>query len=131
MKSPEDGRIKQFLISQTLRLRQQQSDLFLRGEYLPLTVAGTKANHVVAFARRFENTTILVIAPRLISALLSDFDVAPVGPQIWQDTQIVLLPDDSSKQYRNIFTGEVLESETKMNVSQILSEFPVALFLLS
>jgi (1->4)-alpha-D-glucan 1-alpha-D-glucosylmutase len=131
MKNPEDGRVKQYLIWQALRLRQQESDLFQQGEYLPLTVAGAKANHVVAFARRSENTSVLVIVPRLISNLLNDFDVPPIGPQIWQDTQVALPSDDSGKQYRNIYTGEVLEPEAKINVSQVLSEFPVALCLLS
>jgi len=131
LKNPEDGRIKQYLIWQTLRLRQQEPDLFQQGEYLPVAVTGAKTNHVVAFARRFKNTSVLVIAPRLISVLLNDFDVPPIGPQIWQDTQVVLPPDDSGKQYRNVFTGEILKSEVKVNVSQVLSEFPVALYLLS
>jgi (1->4)-alpha-D-glucan 1-alpha-D-glucosylmutase len=131
MKNPEDGRIKQYLISQTLQLRQQESDLFQQGEYVPLAVTGTKANHVVAFARKFKNTSVVVIVPRLISTLLNDFDVPPIGPQVWQDTQILLPSRDSGKPYRNIFTGEVLEPGVQMNVSQILSEFPVALCLLS
>ncbi|MFZ0815927.1 MAG: malto-oligosyltrehalose synthase [Candidatus Sulfotelmatobacter sp.] len=131
MKNPEDGRIKQYLVWQALRLRQQQSDLFQHGEYLPLAVAGAKANHVVAFARRFKNTSAFVVVPRLISNLLNDFDVPPIGSQAWQDTDVVLPPYDIGKQYRNVFTGEVLKPEEKMNVSQILSEFPVALCLLS
>jgi (1->4)-alpha-D-glucan 1-alpha-D-glucosylmutase len=131
IKNPEDGRIKQYLISQTLHLRQQESDLFQHGEYLPLTVAGAKANHVIAFARRSKNASVLVIVPRLISNLLNDFDVPPIGPQIWQDTQVVLPPGEAGKQYRNVFTGEVLEPAVELNVSQILSEFPVALCLLS
>src|SRR3990167_1024159 len=35
-----DGRIKMFLIAQTLRARRNQSELFERGEYLPLEVLG-------------------------------------------------------------------------------------------
>jgi (1->4)-alpha-D-glucan 1-alpha-D-glucosylmutase len=130
MKDPEDGRAKQYLIWQALQLRQREPEIFQEGEYLPLAVTGAKANHVVAFARRFQNTSIFVIAPRLISNLLNDFDVPPIGSQVWQDTQIVLPPCDSGKQYRNVFTGEVLESEVEMNVSRVLAEFPVALCLL-
>src|SRR5579863_5392371 len=52
LETPEDGRLKLFMIWKTLSLRQQQSDLFHEGEYVPLAVEGAKANHVVAFARK-------------------------------------------------------------------------------
>jgi (1->4)-alpha-D-glucan 1-alpha-D-glucosylmutase len=129
MKTPEDGRIKSYLIWRTLCLRQQHPELFQKGEYLPLVVAGARGDHVVAFARKFEGTCVVVIVPRLISGLLNDFDLPPAGPQIWEDTH-VRLPDSGGKHWRNVFTGEVEDWETQTSVSKVLAEFPVALCLL-
>ncbi|HWY21332.1 MAG TPA: malto-oligosyltrehalose synthase [Candidatus Acidoferrum sp.] len=131
MKTPEDGRIKAYLVWRTLCLRQQQVDLFQKGEYLPLAVAGAKAGHVIAFDRRFEGTSVIVIAPRLISGLLNDPERPPLGPQIWEDTHVLLPTIRSGKQSQNAFTGKVVDFESRVNVSSILADFPVALCLLS
>src|SRR5258706_1246461 len=97
MNTPEDGRIKAYLIWRTLCLRQQHADLFQQGDYLPLAVAGAKADHVVAFSRRFEGSCVLVVVPPLISRLLNDTELAPVGTPILEATSIFLPPDDSCK----------------------------------
>jgi (1->4)-alpha-D-glucan 1-alpha-D-glucosylmutase len=129
--APEDGRIKLYLIWKTLCLRRQFPDLFQMGEYLPLTVEGTKADHVVAFARKSESSTVLVVVPRLVAGLLGDVDLPPIGPQVWEDTQI-LLPFCGSATYRNAFTEEVLnlrkgDGYATIALSTILANFPVAL----
>jgi (1->4)-alpha-D-glucan 1-alpha-D-glucosylmutase len=126
MKSPEDGRIKQYAIWMALRLRQQQPDLFQKGGYMPLAVAGAKAKHVVAFARRLETASILVIVQRLVCSLLNDFDVVPLGSQVWGDTRIAHPPCNPETQYRNLFTGEILNWKAEIDVSRFLSTFPVA-----
>ena len=111
-------------------MRQQQADLFREGEYLPLAVEGAKANHVVAFIRKTESASVLVVVPRLVAGLLQDTDVAPIGPQIWGDTR-VLLPS-CPENYRNTFTGESVSLQKSnggghLPVSEVLKDFPVAL----
>jgi (1->4)-alpha-D-glucan 1-alpha-D-glucosylmutase len=135
MDTPEDGRIKLYSIWKTLGLRRQHPDLFQAGEYLPLAVEGAKANHVVAFARKSETSSILVVAPRLAAGLLNDVDVPPIGPRIWEDTHVLLPFCSCSQKYRNVFTGELLDSQKsdggeRIAVSKVLAEFPVALCLL-
>jgi (1->4)-alpha-D-glucan 1-alpha-D-glucosylmutase len=135
--TPEDGRLKLYLIWRTLCLRQQQPDLFQHGEYLPLAVEGPKANHVVAFARKSGTTTALIVVPRLIAGLLNDFDIdlPPIGPRVWDDTCVLLPFRSSSEKCRNAFTGEVLDLQqtgesARIGVSKALAEFPVALCIL-
>jgi (1->4)-alpha-D-glucan 1-alpha-D-glucosylmutase len=137
LESPEDGRIKLYLLWKTLGLRRQHPDLFQEGEYLPLAVEGAKANHVVAFARKSETSSVLVVAPRLVAGLLNDIDVnvPPIGPRVWEDTHILIPFCSCSEKYRNVFTGEVLDLEKsdgyeKIAVSKVLAEFPVALCFL-
>jgi (1->4)-alpha-D-glucan 1-alpha-D-glucosylmutase len=127
LETPEDGRLKLFLTWKTLCLRQQHPNLFQRGDYVPLAVAGAKADHVVAFARNAASTSILVVVPLMVGGLLNDADPPPIGKEIWEDTHILLPPVGSSRTYRNVLTGEVLEVAAEVGVSKVLGGFPVAL----
>jgi (1->4)-alpha-D-glucan 1-alpha-D-glucosylmutase len=131
LETPEDGRIKSYLIWRTLCHRQQHADVFREGEYLPLSVHGAKSDHAVALARQHGTTTIVVVAPRLISGLLDEAGIPPIGPNIWQDTQVLLPKKIRGKKFTNIFTGKIVELETEIPVSHVLLEFPVAVLLAS
>jgi (1->4)-alpha-D-glucan 1-alpha-D-glucosylmutase len=132
--TPQDGRIKLHVIWKALWVRQQQPDLFRRGEYIPVAVEGSKANHVIAFTRKHETANVLVVVPRQIAGLVSGEDQLPIGPEVWEGTRI-LFPN-CCKRYQNAFTGENLEVEktsdcARIDVSQVLAKFPVALCLSS
>ncbi len=133
LKTPEDGRLKLFLIWKTLCLRRQQPDLFQQGEYLPLEVEGAKAHHVVAFARKSSTASLLVVVPRLIAGLLHDADVPPIGPLAWEDTHLRFPLCKCSTNYRNAFTGEALdlqenEGEGGISLAKMFADFPLALY---
>jgi (1->4)-alpha-D-glucan 1-alpha-D-glucosylmutase len=134
LETPEDGRLKLYLIWKTLCLRQQEPDIFQGGEYLPLTVVGGKADHVIAFIRKSGSASVLVVTPRLMAGLVSDEITTPIGPRVWEDTHILLPSEDSSKSYRNVLTGEVLDimniNGPAANVSSVFATLPVALCLL-
>ena len=133
LESPEDGRLKLFVIWKTLCLRKQWPDVFQRGEYLPLTVQGARANHVVAFLRQDDHVSLLVVAPRLVAGLLGDSDLPPIGSSVWEDTHILLPFPGSFETYRNAFTGAVEHlpgADATIAVSELLAHFPVALCLL-
>lgn len=131
--NPEDGRLKLYLIWKTLCFRKHWPEVFQSGDYLPLTVRGSKANHVVAFMRTFEGKSVLVMVPRLIATLVGDSDSAPIGHGVWEDTEI-LLPSSSVgsfEGYQNAFTGETLspaQPDATIAVSEILRHFPAALW---
>jgi (1->4)-alpha-D-glucan 1-alpha-D-glucosylmutase len=130
LETPEDGRLKLYLIWKTLGLRKEWPDIFERGEYLPLTVQGARANHVVAFTRRFDNASVLVVVPRLVASLLGDSHLPPIGSNVWEDTHIHVPFCGSSGKYRNAFTGEVGDppkADAKIAVSELLAHFPAAL----
>jgi len=140
LETPEDGRLKLYVIWKTLCLRRQIPKVFETGEYVPLGVSGTKADHIVAYLRTSHDTSILVVAPRLIATLLNgdgdNVDVPPVGPTVWNDTHL-LLPVLNSGDYRNIFSGKYLDPQKinsngefkKIAISEVLVDCPVALYL--
>ena len=136
LETPEDGRLKLYLTWKTLCLRKQSPEIFRRGEYLPLAARGAHADHVVAFLRKFENTSMLVVAPRLVAGLLGETDLPPVGVATWKDTHVLLPSCPCSQPYRNAFTGDILDlpgltsqnTQASATLSTILAEFPVALY---
>ncbi len=82
--------MKLALVNRALALRKHCESLFAQGDYLPLTVEGEQAKHVIAFARHAGSAYAVVIATRLAAPLLGDRDMPHVEPQAWGDTSIKL-----------------------------------------
>jgi (1->4)-alpha-D-glucan 1-alpha-D-glucosylmutase len=125
-----DGRIKLYLIQQTLALRHRLPDLFLKGDYRPLRVTGEKAEHAFGFLRRSGRHAIVVVVPRLPWILsrggrpLNDADA-------WNGTGIVGLEGMVSGSGLNLFTGAKVPRsagrEGMLPVGTVFADFPVAL----
>jgi (1->4)-alpha-D-glucan 1-alpha-D-glucosylmutase len=122
----EDGAPKLYVTHVGLRARQDHADAFTRGEYLPVTASGARAEHVVAFARRGADRTLLAVVPRLVAELTRDRDFAIPDRGVWEDT--ALTGDVVAGRWRNLFTGEELEaSGDGLRLADVLADFPVAL----
>ena len=129
-----DPRIKMLLIWRTLHFRLAEPELFATGDYLPLAVTGARATHVLAFARRQEHRWAVVATPLRVRQL-SDAKDAPSDsvPSIdWANTAVAL-PADAPVEWRNEFTGELIDvvrspvGKIVVPVADILSPLPVAL----
>jgi (1->4)-alpha-D-glucan 1-alpha-D-glucosylmutase len=136
VQTADDGRIKLYVVWKTLCLRKEYPELFQSGEYIPLEIQGGHADHAVAFIRRLEKTSVLVIVPRLVAGLLNESDIPPTGSAVWTDTSVVLPRCGCSVAYRNLFTGELLTShktgdKALIDMSNALAHFPVAFCLQS
>ena len=108
----DEGLPKLWVIRQALHLRRKRPELFgPEGTYRPLFTGGTKADHVVAFAR---GEGAVSITPRLVMGFDGD----------WADT-VVELP---AGRWRNVLTGEESIRDTA-RVADILMRFPVGLLL--
>jgi (1->4)-alpha-D-glucan 1-alpha-D-glucosylmutase len=128
----EDGRIKAYLIYQTLSFRRARPDVFAEGSYLPLEAVGARRDHVCAFARTAGDESILVIVPRLVVRLTDGAERPPLGSEVWGKTRLLLPPHLAGRSYRNLFTGEELTSDDYQDtpdplLATILGLFPVAL----
>jgi (1->4)-alpha-D-glucan 1-alpha-D-glucosylmutase len=110
---------KLWLIKQSLSLRRQCPEVFDRGAYEPITAAGAKADHVIAFSRAGQ---VITIVPRLILHNGSELFSSPH----WQDTTLTLPPG----QWQNRLTGDKLPAGPH-KLSALLSRFPVALLVKS
>jgi (1->4)-alpha-D-glucan 1-alpha-D-glucosylmutase len=128
MKDPADGRVKLFVIRQALAVRRRHAELFTRGDYRPVEVEGTRADHVLAFTRTGPGGPTLIVVPRLLAARGI---TEPVGDAYWEDTALVL-PTEIHVPLRDVFTGAPIEpkglaDEHRLPVGTVLVEFPVAL----
>jgi (1->4)-alpha-D-glucan 1-alpha-D-glucosylmutase len=127
----EDGRIKLYLTQAALRVRQAYPDLFARGEYLPLTAEGERADHAVAFARRAEDAAVITVVPRLVATLTRDQDFALPTAKLWKDTRIVL-PAELAGRYVHRLTGAEIKARAHgggavLDAQELFADFPVAL----
>jgi len=131
LNSREDGRIKLYLIFRVLNYRKGNRELFEHGEYLPLEASGSRGRNLCAFARKGAGKVVIAVVPRLLAGLAPELGQAPLGERAWLDT-FLKLPEGGAGHYRNVITGESLESEERegvagISLAQIFTSAPVAL----
>jgi malto-oligosyltrehalose synthase len=113
-----DGRIKQAVIARLLRFRQQHERLFREGSYEPLAVSGAKEDHLIAFSRRLEEETLMVVVPRLTARL-----GGAIG-QVWQDTRIAT----PATEVEDLFRPGKIRIDRQSDVAALLEALPFAVF---
>ncbi len=123
-----DGRVKLFTTTRLLQLRRRLAKFFEAADYRPLTVRGPRKDNVIAFARRAGNQWQITATPRLVAQLSSSRSL-PLGVKTWRSTTLAL-PQGAPQQWRNIFTGEVIETRRSLlALADVFREFPVAVLV--
>jgi (1->4)-alpha-D-glucan 1-alpha-D-glucosylmutase len=118
-----DGRIKMFLTQRALHFRSEHVDLFQKGDYLPLRTNGAFADCVIAFARKLDRQSAVVIAPRLSSRI----GFPPIGDK-WKDTRIELPEGFPMERWQQIFTGhELWIKDRQIRLADAMSILPFAM----
>jgi (1->4)-alpha-D-glucan 1-alpha-D-glucosylmutase len=122
----KQGALEQKLavIKAGLGLRHDNLALFSKGEYLPISATGERADHVIAFARRWGSDHAIAVAPRLMVAALRPEEPF-VASDFWGDTRLVL-PASLSGPKRDLISGRE-HAEGDLFLPAILS--PVALLI--
>lgn len=129
-----DGRVKLFVTACALRWRRRLAALFVEGGYVPLEPAGAAAPHVVAFARRRGDATLLAIVPRLAAKLCDPGRAFPVGTAAWGEATLRVPDDGWPRSFENVLTGEHVAAveqsgALELRVADAFATFPVALLL--
>ncbi|MFM6205939.1 MAG: malto-oligosyltrehalose synthase, partial [Planktothrix sp.] len=123
--TPEDGRMKLFLIYQGLSVRKQYLEVYQQGSYIPLEITGDYAQHILAFGRAYGQQIIITVVPRFLTNLVEPKQF-PLGEKIWKDTAIKI-PEDWTKDWKNTMTHQLISGHHSLKVGDILTVFPVAL----
>jgi (1->4)-alpha-D-glucan 1-alpha-D-glucosylmutase len=120
--------LKQRIIQIGLGLRLEHRGLFANGDYLPLSVTGSRRDHVVAFARLHDDGNFAItVVPRLMFGWL-DPGVLFAGPEFWEDTAISA-PSPLHGLKADLLTGKVLEPGSKISLAALLGDQPAALIV--
>lgn len=130
----EDGRAKLYVTWKGLAMRRRYPDLFTQGEYLPLAPQGEGADHICAFARRHQNATAVIVAPRWFARLLNGRQDLPIGFDVWRETWLEAPQGERAERFVNVLTGEqaeITERDGKafFSAADLLARFPVALLV--
>ena len=123
----EDARIKLFMTARVLEARKQYLQVFQSGNYQPLEVVGTFKENIVAFARSYEDTTVIVIAPRFLTGIVKPEEM-PIGEKVWQDTKLEL-SDEMPSVWQDAITNQMVESNSQLAIGEALNYFPCALLI--
>lgn len=135
METIPDGRMKQYLMARVLRYRAENLELFQHGGYIPLEVSGVYAEHVVAFARQWEDRVMIVVAPRLMATMLSRKHPLPCGKKAWKDTAIILPEGILSSRFYNLFSRQPINRKNRrpaeIEVAEVLKDLTVGVLVLN
>lgn len=110
------GEVNLFVSAVLLKLRQQHTALFRRGDYLALNAHGTRADNVIAFARSRGNEALIVVAPRL---MLDDATNGLAGAVNWGDTEVGLAPSLAGRRYRDVLTGQQFTAAGSLKLAEL------------
>jgi (1->4)-alpha-D-glucan 1-alpha-D-glucosylmutase len=126
----QDGAIKLFVTSRALKFRRTQPQLFLEGDYLPLMSRGPRRRQIVAFARRWNESWILAVVPRLLSQMAAPGH-PPLGPSVWGEEKL-LLPPGAPKVWEDVFCRTLLRISPRgpdpaLPLAEVFQHLPVAL----
>jgi (1->4)-alpha-D-glucan 1-alpha-D-glucosylmutase len=107
--SKEDGKIKLYTLYQVLNTRRSLQQLFKYGEYKNLEARGSRAQHVIAFARKWHKQLAIVIVPKNIVSISTEEQFGR-GTEVWQDTAVIL-PVHSPVSFKNVLTKKKLSAK--------------------
>jgi (1->4)-alpha-D-glucan 1-alpha-D-glucosylmutase len=118
-----DSRAKQHIVNQLLTLRRERAELFMKGNYTPLTAHGPRSQHVVAFARTFGETHIVTVVPRLVGEWIA----AGRPAEWWGDTSVELPLNFAGTKLRSRLTEQdVVPSHGRLALATLFHTIPVA-----
>ena len=124
---PFDPRTKLLVTHRLLETRRAHSEVFSDGTYTPLSAAGSRASHVVAFLRSNGRQHALCIASRLMC------DVEEKGgfEAWWGDTTLHLSADGfgGDRTWNSVIDDRELRFADVLPLSRALLQFPVALLV--
>ncbi|MDB4877537.1 MAG: malto-oligosyltrehalose synthase [Gemmatimonadetes bacterium] len=117
-----DNRTKLLITHRLLAARRAHADLFAKGSYRGLSVKGSQAAHVIAFARSFEGRHVITAAPRLVCDLL-----AADTREWWGDTAVELPEELRGSQLSSWIVTENFDvSSGVLEIASLFAKLPVA-----
>lgn len=122
------AKIKLWLVHKLLNERKQNSELFSKGDYVPLTIEGKLKENVLAFARRYQETWYVIAVPLHLASVCTQQQKEILAID-WNDTRIVL-PAEAPAGYEHLFSKTKGNHEKEIAVKEIFKSLPLAVLKL-
>lgn len=138
----QSGASKLFVTASLLNHRKAHPELFTKGRYIPLSVAGEKQENVIAYAREYQGEWLFVFSPLIITDLLGlttpeHFSEGVVlerlrDPNLWGDTTVAIPKELKAKSLRHLFSQkEINISNQRLKCADLFADFPVTVLILA
>jgi (1->4)-alpha-D-glucan 1-alpha-D-glucosylmutase len=129
----EDGAIKLHITRSVLAARTQFSDLFARGDYIPLRASGPRQNHVIPFARQRGDSVAIVLCGRFFQTL-GAADRMPTGDPAWGDSSVTLRKVWAGSRWHDVLSGRILGTKERrglpsLPLAEVFAILPMALLI--
>jgi malto-oligosyltrehalose synthase len=118
------AKIKLWLTYQLLNNRKQSADFFAAADYLPLTVNGKYADHILAYARHYQQQWYVVAIPLHLAAICYKQQCQVLDID-WEETRIVL-PKDAPLEYEHLFSKIRNTYKQEITIKEIFKSLPMA-----
>lgn len=130
MREWPDGRIKLWLTAKALEYRQANLGVFQNGKYVPIHGSVANERHLLGFARIGEGRIAITVVPRFAFTLTGGEMRVPTG-EAWGNAEIVLPPETTNQQMRNVFTDESIRVGRghTLRAAEVFQRFPMALLV--
>jgi malto-oligosyltrehalose synthase/4-alpha-glucanotransferase len=125
-----DGHIKLSLTQQLFKLRSAETELFTKGEYIPIKVKGTYKDKVIAFARRYQNQWLVVALP-LYTAGICKAQQKDITAIDWKDTRLMLPQEAPAKWQHQSLDLNGRFQDDQLLINEIFRHLPLAVIKLS
>ncbi len=128
----KSGEIKLWLTSQLLRLRRENPELFVNGDYLSIDPSGPGHRQFMSFVRRTPKNGldqwVLVITPRLLANAMEAGKRLNISAEELLATKFALPPGAPTK-WRHAFTGKEFSFEGELTAGEVMQGLPVAVLI--
>lgn len=112
--------IKLSLTKNLLAIRAKYSEVFTSGKYVPLKVKGKYKQHILAYARHYQQQWIVTIIPLHLPVIKANIAEEPIN---WASTRIVL-PEGMPESYYNELAGtEGRSQEDELFVKDLFADY--------
>lgn len=123
-----EGWLKQAVVGRGLALRNRHPQLFLQGQYLPLTITGSRQSHVLAFAREHKHIAAITVACRLPIAMLQAGQ-GLMSEQFWGDTLVEIPAALAGHGWAEILSDRQLAAGNGLLLRQLMDGQTIALLI--
>ncbi len=121
------GKVKLWMTTILAKLRREDREFFLQANYIPLRVKGEYKSHVLAFARKHREKSLIVAVPLNLAELCHQQGVRQYHELDWSDTEIVL-PSGVKGEAADLFGKASWSDKKKFRIQPLFKAVPFALF---